>query len=73
MALHGSSLRYARYLELEGTCWIVNGVVSIVCSWPSLIVRETYLAPGIASGAVVVLTIAGVAALMCGLPAYHIH
>ena len=73
LALHGSPLMYARYLKLEGTCWIVIGVASIVCSWPSLIVRETYLAPGVASGAVVVLTITGVAALRCGLPGHHVH
>jgi hypothetical protein len=73
VAPRGSSLTHARYLKLEGMCWVLIGAASIVCSWPSLIVRETYIAPSVAAGAVVVLAIACVAALRCGLPAHHVH
>ena len=55
VAPRGSSLTHARYLKLEGMCWVLIGAASILCSWPSLIVRETYIAPSVAAGAVVVL------------------
>ena len=73
VAPRGSSLTHARYLKLEGMCWVLIGAASILCSWPSLIVRETYIAPSVAGGAVVVLAIACMAAFRCGVPAHHVH